>query len=303
MGSPRAARALRVGGIDYLNAQPLLHGLSAAEDPPLEVRYYSPRELAARLLSGELEVALIPVVAYPEGVEYRVVPGIGVSSYGAVRSIRLYHRRPLAGAATAALDACSRTSALLARLLFREVWGGSPRFLELPPAAIRAGLAASPPATAPFDAALLIGDAALGAGGFRGWEEADLGTEWTRWTGLPFVYAFWACRLPEACEGLGAFLVERLTRARDEGVARIDEIVERAVLPPGLQAGDLRRYLSQVIQYDLGADKLLALQSFFSRLRAAGLVERDPLPLRFLPAPRGTASGRPGEAQALASSR
>ena len=91
---------LRVGGIDYLNAQPLLYSLLDSGEPPLSVRSHPPRDLARLLREGELDVALLPVVAYPERADYYVVPGIAISSYGTVRSIRLYHRCPLAAVRT-----------------------------------------------------------------------------------------------------------------------------------------------------------------------------------------------------------
>lgn len=280
-------RKLRVGGIDYLNAQPLLYGLSGDGEPPLTLGSHSPRELAMKLRAGELDVALVPVVAYPEHRDYCVVPGIGISSYGAVSSIRLYCRSPLEKTRTVALDTSSRTSALLTRLLYREVWGGEPSFLEVPPGTLQDVLSSGDPDSASFDAALLIGDVALGCGVYDGWQAVDLGTEWTRRTGLPFVYAFWVCRAGDGPESVPPALVKRLQVARDLGVARVDDIVrdlmERDALPSGFSPGECRRYLSQVIHYDLGEDKLEALELFFTRLHATGLLESPPPPLRFPP--------------------
>jgi chorismate dehydratase len=278
---------LRVGGIDYLNAQPLLYSLLDAGEPPLSVRPHPPSELARLLREGALDVALLPVVACAERADYHVVPGIAIASYGAVQSIRLYHRCPLEAARVVALDACSRTSALLTQVLFREVWRGAPAFTSAPPVGLEAALK-GPVEAAGFDAALVIGDAALRSGHHGGWEEADLGTEWTRWTGLPFVYAFWVCRVEGEPGSLERSLVERLHAARDRGVAHVDDIVndlvERGKLPAGMAASDCRRYLSQMIHYDLGPDKLEALDFFLERLRAAGLMEA-PEKLRFLPDP------------------
>ena len=81
------------------------------------------------------------------------------------------------------------------------------------------------------DAALLIGDNALfldsdSQPGGHSLEKIDLGEAWTRMTGLPFVYAFWAGR-PDV---LSADDVAALQRARDEGITRVAEIVA-ACLP------------------------------------------------------------------------
>jgi len=273
---------LRLGGIDYLNALPLLWGLGAPGDG-LSMGYHVPSRLAEMLDRSELDVALIPVVASLAQPGYRVVPGIGISSYGGVRSIRLYHRENLGSVKRVGLDTCSMTSALLTRLLFREVWGAEPEFVSCDPASMRDYLDGRRGELSDLDAVLLIGDAALTGEGYSGWLGRDLGTEWTRWTGLPFVYAFWACR-PEAVKESDArrFLIDRLERAKEEGLLRIDEIVAAAKLPTGFDVAAGIHYLGHLIDYDLGEDKLEAMRLFFSRLHTAGLLDSPVGDLSFL---------------------
>jgi len=275
---------LRVGGIDYLNALPLLYGLSDdGGEPPFEVSHHVPSRLASMLRADELDVALVPVVEYPERDDYVIVPAVGISSYGGVHSIRLFHRKPLRASRRVALDACSRTSQLLTRLLFREVWGAEPEFVEMEPGEVLRSCESGS-----LDAALLIGDAALRGGLLPGWDVVDLGTEWTRWTGLPFVYAFWVARSTpgkSASADRNASLVSRFVKARDAGLAHVDEIVEHAELPEGMSAGDALRYLGHLIHYDLGDDKLAALRLFFERLGACSLLPQGRCELRFIPRP------------------
>ena len=52
----------------------------------------------------------------------------------------------------------------------------------------------------------------------------DLGEEWSRWTGLPFVFALWAAR-PHVQE---ARIDRALAAARDKGVMRLPEIARLA---------------------------------------------------------------------------
>ncbi len=286
-------KTLRVGGIDYLNSLPLLWGLDDEVEPPAGDRgvdglrlclgNHVPSRLAAMLESGELDVALVPVVAVAEHPDWRVVPDISIASYGAVRSIRLYYRRPLAECRTVALDTCSRTSRLLTRLLFRDVWGGEPSFVDADPSELWPALSAPDPDAATFDAALLIGDAALRSGAFRHWDDIDLGTEWTRWTGLPFVYAVWACRGLEDDDPVARPLAKRLLRARDLGVGHIDDIVATARLPAGFSVVDARRYLHRTIRFELGDDELRGMALFFEHLRTAGLTDTAAFEPRFLP--------------------
>jgi chorismate dehydratase len=281
--------AIRVGGIDYLNALPLTRYLTAPGEPPLSVSDQAPSALASALRAGRLDVALAPVVEYLACEDYRVVPGICISSYGAVESIRFYYRGPIEEVRRVGLDTSSRTSALLTRLLFRERWRGAPRFLPLEPqAGLRwlegeeagsSGDAAGGAALGSLDALLLIGDAALRSTRPCGWEVLDLGTEWSRWTGLPFVYAFWICRREIGSPAL----VRRLEAAKRTGIARVDDIVRGLHLPRvGLDASQAREYLRRTIQFDLGPAQIEGLAAFFRLLERNGLIAAAPRPLSFV---------------------
>jgi len=127
------------------------------------------------------------------------------------------------------------------------------------------------------DAVLLIGDAALAAKPGPGWDCSDLGTEWTRMTGLPFVYACWVWRGGPCPSGL----TDVFTRARAMGTARIDDIVSAVTLPGGMDTALARDYLRRVIQYDLGQLQFEGLLLFFERLHAVGIgpEPRAPLPV------------------------
>ena len=273
---------VKLGGIDYLNALPLLWGLDEPTDR-MSLGYHVPSRLAEMLDRSELDVALVPVVVCAARPDYLVVPGIGISSYGGVRSIRLFHRGDLSEVKRVGLDTSSMTSSLLTRLLFREAWGAEPEYVACEPGSMCSYLEGHREAMQDLDAVLLIGDSALGGGAFDGWMDIDLGTEWTRMTGLPFVYAFWACRREVVEEaGFRRFLFERLSRAKEEGLSRIDEILAEAALPAGFDMAAGIHYLRHLINYDLGEDKLEAMRLFFDRLHGAGLLEQPVEPLSFL---------------------
>lgn len=277
-----AESPLCVGGIDYLNALPLTLYLPLQGNPTLHLSNHVPSVLADRLRSGELDIALVPAVEYLAREEYRILPGICISSYGEVRSIRLFHRCPLNEAQTVGLDRSSRTSALLTRLFFHDLWKGTPKFIEVSPEDAQAFLCSReiPPDQAAElpDAVLLIGDIALNSFSHPGWECLDLGVEWTRWTGLPFVYAFWVWRGGSWPAGLA----ERFLEGKNQGLARVDDIVRRISLPGGLDASSARHYLSRVIQYDFAPAQVEGCLEFYSRLWKAGLIPSPPRPLSFL---------------------
>ncbi len=323
--APGEPSTLRVGGIDYLNALPLTEYLTLEGSPAIDLQNLAPSALATGLRAGDLDVALVPVVEYLERDDYLIIPDICVASYGAVQSIRLYHRRPLTELRRVGLDSSSRTSALLARLFLRTRWRSDPEILTIEPWAALDYLASQEPSTGragggepidgpdDLDAVLLIGDTALRQDVPAGWRFIDLGNEWTRLTGLPFVYAFWVCsgdtcRRGEASEGL----VDRFREARDVGISHIDDIVRRYVQTgrgAGADAASSNRgatrsvprsafgsegaatwteevrwrdYLSRVIEYGLGPAQLEGLEQFFSLLGREGLHGGAPRPLRFV---------------------
>ena len=67
----------------------------------------------------------------------------------------------------------------------------------------------------------------------------DLGQEWRDWTGLPFVYAFWAVRPGADLGPVEAALHE----AKRRGLERVGPIAAREAPRLGLDAGFCRRYL------------------------------------------------------------
>ena len=79
-------------------------------------------------------------------------------------------------------------------------------------------------------------DGAPGGSGRPGVEKIDLGEAWTRMTGLPFVWAFWAGR-PAV---LGAEDVRALQEARDAGVAARTAIAARLLPRRARAPGDWR---------------------------------------------------------------
>jgi len=256
-------RPLRLGVVSYLNAVPLVYGLEG------EARFTLvrdvPSRIAERLHAGEIDLGMIPSVEYAAG-DYAIVPGIGIASRGAVRSVNLFHRRPVADVRRVALDASSRTSVALAKILLRERLGHDPEYVTMGPP-VEDMLRSA-------DAALVIGDPALY---FRGDEDRlDLGEEWAARTGLPFVFAFWAGR-PGAVDAAG---VDRLQRALRAGQAAFAQI---AAQYNGLGAGrgpESEAYLRRNIVYDLGDGELSGLREFYRRARALGLIDRVP-ELRF----------------------
>ena len=196
---------MRLGRIGYVNCYPVYgamdRGIVAA---PATLVTGTPNALNDRLADGRLEVSVISAVAYAQhAAQLELLPDLAISSDGPVRSVLLLSRRPpqeLTGARVL-VSAASRTSVLLLEELARERWGVR---LQLAPAPTEPGDLARLAATE-HDAVLVIGDGALllrAAGTYA--FIVDLGEEWKRWTGLPFVFAVWAARCDADRQGVQA---------------------------------------------------------------------------------------------------
>jgi chorismate dehydratase len=256
-------RVIQVGAVQYLNTKPLVHGLGG---PGLHVAYDLPSRLADRLASDELDVALVPVVELFRRPEYSIVSDACIACRGPVMSVKLLFRTAPSRVTTLAIDEGSRTSEALARILLAKRFGITPRLETLP-------IGASSDDTA-ADAVLLIGDRALGPADARGAFQLvwDLGDEWCRWTGLPFVFAVWAARSTEGLDGLA----ERLAEARDAGKANLAAIAAAEADRYGLTVPQCLSYLRDNLHYDLGTPECEALRLFHDYALGLGLVPDVP---------------------------
>ena len=251
--------------VAYLNAAPLVH--SVATDPAFEIVRDVPSRIADALHAGRVDLGVIPSIEYGAG-DYAIVPGVAIASRGAVRSVCLFHRRPLHELRRVALDSSSRTSAALLRVLLRERLGRDPEYVVMPPSL--------PDMLAAADAALLIGDRALYAD--DGEPRLDLGQEWAERTGLPFVWAFWAGRR----EAAAAADVARLQAALAAGLQALPAIAStyNSAVGGADRAALNERYLRSNIVYWLGEAEVNGLKEFYRRAFGLGLLSRVP-ELRF----------------------
>jgi chorismate dehydratase len=240
---------LRVGAVNYLNTKPLIERLTDFA-PNVELSLDLPSRLADQLAAGELDVGLIPVVEFFRGAGYTFVPNVAIGSRGPVLSVTLFSKVPWEAIRTVALDEGSRTSAALTQILFRKRYGVNP---DVYPLAIN-----TPADDLTTDAVLLIGDRAMRAclPGYR--FAYDLGEEWTAWTGLPMVFAVWAVR-----SGIDLGPAEAaFQKAKEYGLAHAGEIAQREAAVLGLDPGFCRRYLSNILSFDLGPVELAGMRKY-----------------------------------------
>jgi len=254
---------LRLGVVSYLNAEPLVYGLRG--EPGFRLERDVPSRVAQRLHAGAVDLGMIPSTEYALG-DYAIVPGVAIGSRGPVRSVNLFHPGPIEAVRRVALDTSSRTSVALTKVLLRERLGRDPEYVPMPPCL--------PDMLEGADAALLIGDPALYFEGDL--PRLDLGEEWARVTGLPFVYAFWAGRRGAVAPAQ----VRRLQEALRQGLASVRSIAQSYNGHGRGHEAQNEAYLRTNIVYELGDAEAEGLREFYRRAHAIGLIPRVP-ELRF----------------------
>ena len=250
---------VHIGAVNYLNTRPLVYRLMELA-PMCALEFDLPSRLADGLANGRYDVALIPSIEYFRAPGYTVVSDACIACRGPVLSVKLFSRVPVEEMRTLALDEGSRTSAALVQILLAERHGVRPELLALE---IGRGLEDSP-----ADAVLLIGDRAMHSPAGRFAAVWDLGDEWSRWTGLPFVFAMWVARpgsLPPGVE-------QALGLARDLGVAHLAEIAAREAAPLGLTVPQCLGYLRDNLHFTLGVRERRGLQLFYKLACQHGLA-------------------------------
>lgn len=251
----------RVSVVKYLNTAPLTWGIERGPGrKKYELAFTTPACCAEDLRTGRAEIGIIPSIEYQRIEGLKILPGISIASKRRVRSVLLLAQVPIEQVRSVALDTSSRTSAALVQILFRKFYGMDVMTLPAEPDPDAMLLRA--------DAALLIGDPALIYQGPA--QTVDLAAEWRRFTGLPFVFAVWACRSGEI------YSIDDLRRdferARDEGLAHIPEIALEWGPRLGLSAGEVSVYLTGNIDYTLDEENLAGLRLFYKLAAEAGVI-------------------------------
>ena len=251
-------KPVRVGCVKYLNARPLIRGW------PGNVEFDHPSVLCQRLAKGELDVALVSSFEFLRNPIYRIVDDVSISSDGPVYSVIVAHRGEFWDIEEIELDPASETAVNLLRCLLAEL-GSTSRLTGT--TGENTGLSR---------ARLIIGDQAIKfrqnhADAFHFW---DVGEQWKKLTGLPFVYALWLMRpgVPDARS-----IAQRVRGLRDKNLADIPAIVSEAVADvadnkPQITKEFLDRYYNDYLRFGLGTREKQGLQTFADLCAKHGIL-------------------------------
>ena len=251
-------KSVRVGCVKYLNARPLIRGW------PGNVEFDHPSALCQRLAKGQLDVALVSSFEFLRNPIYRIVDDVSISSDGPVYSVVVAYRGAFSDVEEIELDPASETAVNLLRCLLAEL-GLTPR--------LSGGISEDAGLTR---ARLIIGDQAISfrqkhASEFQFW---DLGEQWKKLTGLPFVYALWLIR-PDVLDAKS--IAQRLRGIRDENLADIQVIVSDAVdKKQEITREFLDRYYNEHLRFGFGTREKQGLQTFANLCAKHGVLPKKP---------------------------
>jgi len=265
-----------IGRISYINVSPVYHGIDHGDCPAwLTMVTRPPATLNAMLREGEVVMSPVSSVAYARNADkWLLLPDLSIACDGKVLSVLFVSEKPMEelGGERVIVTEESATSVELLRILFREK-GVRP---VIEPGRVHT------PSDLPegVKGALVIGDAAL----LTDWHGQfpyvyDLGLEWKKMTGLPFVFAVWAIR-KDFCNMAPAVvdrLVELFHRSRDRGLSDMPGIVADTRVKTGLSAETLTRYFNHLV-VSLGEPQVKGLTLYFEQLYRYGLLPEKVTP-------------------------
>ena len=238
-------KKIKISAVSYTNTKPFIYGIEHSDiinevDLSLDI----PSDCANKLIDNKVDIGLIPVATIPLVSNANIITNYCIGSIGAVNSVFIFSNVPVNEIKTVKLDAHSRTSNNLAKVLLKFHFKVDVEFttnLE-----------------AETDAFVLIGDRTFGKkGDFK--FAYDMGGEWMKFTGLPFVYAAWVANktIPEA-------FVKEFDKALALGLANRESVLKELPVLPNF---DLKDYLFDKLNFDLTDDKRKALNLFLDYIK------------------------------------
>jgi chorismate dehydratase len=185
------------------------------------------------------------VAVIPQLPSYHIIGDYCIGAEGEIATVALFSEVPMNEIKKIYLDYQSRSSVALLKFLVKEYWGINPEIIQAENDAYRREIKGT-------TAGLVIGD--------RAFEQRkistfiyDLGSEWRKITGLPFVFAAWISR-----KELPADFIKIFNEANAVGLTHIDEIVKET--PFDLY--DLSKYYSLHLSYRMDEQKKKGMELF-----------------------------------------
>lgn len=231
---------IKISAVSYTNTKPFIYGIQ--HSPVVEQIDLSldiPSDCAKKLIDNQVDIGLIPVAAIPFVPNAQIISSFCIGSVGAVNSVFIFSDVPINEIRTVKLDPQSRTSNNLAKVLLKNHFKAEVTFTS--------------EQSAKTDAIVLIGDRTFGRKQDFNFVY-DLGEEWMKFTGLPFMYAAWVANKP-----ISETFLKEFDIALAKGIANIPTVVEQLPIIKGIDISD---YLLNKLNFELTDEKIKAKDIF-----------------------------------------
>ena len=242
----------KVSAVSYLNTIPFIHGLKQSElINTIDLQLDYPSICADKLISGAVDLALVPVVVIPKLKNPYIISDYCIGANGPVNTVCLYSNVSIDKIESIGLDYQSRTSVALLKVLLKEYWQLDPKF-------INTGVGFEENIKGNH-AALVIGDRAFTLNAKHKFIY-DLSAIWKVMTGFPFVFAAWVSNIK-----LQQNFISDFNLALEKGLNNIDIALalESDSYPNCENPED---YLNNKISYSLDSEKQKGMELFLRKI-------------------------------------
>ncbi|HIB50875.1 MAG TPA: hypothetical protein EYO40_06320 [Phycisphaerales bacterium] len=267
-------QTIRVGVVNFLNATPLIEGMSAVEG--IELVPKVPSDLIGCLERGEVDFALASSIDYQRSsIDLGILPYGVLSSDGYSLTVQLCSRLPFQHVAKVHCDSDSHTSIALLQIILKNKFNISP---EIVPTDIRSMKQCSSDWP---DTVLIIGDKVVASDCQSEYAfTLDLGEAWKKQTGLPFVFAMWQGRLDCPTSDVKTLSV-LLQRQLLYNLHRIEQVVSSHAQSRGWEPSLALQYVTEHMNYQFTDAHEESLELFYALAKSDGIIDKA-IPIHLL---------------------
>ena len=241
---------IRISAVKYANTYPFIYGLKESGfEKKVILETDHPADCAAKLISGKVDIGLIPVAAIPMLKEYHIISDYCIGANGNVRTVMLLSNCPFLEIRNIYLDYRSRSSVNLTKVLAKNSWKKDFRWINTSKSFDFKNIGLD-------EAVILIGDQCFEfENSFK--YKIDLAMEWKKFSGLPFVFACWTSN-----KQIDNLFIKEFNEALQMGVNNIDAVVDKYGQTGTITGDTLRTYLLENIDFNFNEEKKAGLKLF-----------------------------------------
>jgi chorismate dehydratase len=241
---------IRISAVKYANTYPFIYGLlESGFEKRVVLETDHPADCAAKLISGRVDIGLIPVAALPLVKDHHIISDYCIGANGNVRTVMLLSNSPFEEIRNIYLDYRSLSSVNLTKVLAKNSWKRKFNWINTSKAFDFLNISL-------YEAVVLIGDQCFEfENSFR--YKIDLAMEWKKFSGLPFVFACWTSN-----KHIDNVFIKEFNQALQLGVNNIDAVAEKFGQTGTITGEILRTYLIENIDFNFNDEKKTGLKLF-----------------------------------------